>query len=944
MTQKEMVASPSHDCFVESQRRPGSAQAARYSKGRFLGKGGFAKCYEAQRMDTGEVLCAKIVAKSTIAKPRARAKLQSEIAIHRKLEHEHVVRFCDHYEDADHVYIILELCPNQTLNDYVRRRPDRRMTEPEAIFYMYELIRAVQYLHYNRVIHRDLKLGNLLLDAGMHLKVGDFGLAAQLEFDGDKKHTICGTPNYIAPEILEGKSSGHSFEVDIWALGVIIYIMLIGKPPFETSDVKTTYRRIRHTQYTFPDDVPISPPARDLITRILRHDPRTRPGLDDILRSTWFQSTRLPPVMPATLASKASASSPRVASSRRSETPERGTIDYAHIDSPAHPFPLRERSPVSARSPSPFTASSKQPRAMYGGQRAASPGLPTANGNASARPPLACRTNDENAAPPPSNVEKVAAHLQKPQDCKESRAHPVSLTPPARPRSTAAGSGQVLRVQAPHSASCGAFPRVSGETTGLHATSSYSPAPLHQAQPVTPRPVAAFAAGRDVSPVGRIAQGRQVPPPPTVPPPPGALRTAAAAAGSPRQACATTPIAVASPRFAQTSPAAVRTDSHTPLALSSRGSAGVAEKSPDFGGRGASASRGDGGGDTHGLLRGSSRTPLQPLGQRMANCIDHCASSPALSLDAFASTSAGAGASAPTLMGSSSYTPPSLGLGLHVAGTQIHKKLESARSVGNYNTNSARSTAASSEASGGNAPYAPLVVPTASALPELWVSRWVDYSSKYGVGYSLSDGSIGVYFNDSTKIILGPAGHQFDYITRRTQDKPEVRTTHGFDDYPKDLQKKVTLLRHFKNYMLTDCLEKKDGVMMGESGLPHLHLRQNEPANANANATPRDGQPPQQQQQQQLYVKKWMRNEHAIHFQLCNKIVQVIFFDRTELVLSSKAHMVTYVDKRGQRSTYPLSGALDVPCPEISRRIRYTKDILTNFLCGRSNGRAADKA
>merc|ERR1719158_2525754 len=128
--------------------------------------------------------------------------------------------------------------------------------------------------------------------------------------------------------------------------------------------------------------------------------------------------------------------------------------------------------------------------------------------------------------------------------------------------------------------------------------------------------------------------------------------------------------------------------------------------------------------------------------------------------------------------------------------------------------------------------------------------------------------------------------------------------------------------------MLTDCLEKKDGVVMGESGLPALR---HEPT------TPRDLQQPQ------LYVKKWMRNKQAIHFQLCNKIVQVIFFDRTELVLSSKAHMVTYVDKRGQTSTYPLSGALDVPCPEVSKRIRYTKDILTNFLCGRSNGRAAEK-
>lgn len=99
-------------------------------------------------------------------------------------------------------------------------------------------------MHSNRVIHRDLKLGNLFLTDKMEIKVGDFGLAAKIEFEGERKRTICGTPNYIAPEVLENKN-GHSYEVDIWSFGVILYTMLIGKPPFETSDVKTTYKRIK---------------------------------------------------------------------------------------------------------------------------------------------------------------------------------------------------------------------------------------------------------------------------------------------------------------------------------------------------------------------------------------------------------------------------------------------------------------------------------------------------------------------------------------------------------------------------------------------------------------------------------------------------------------------------------------------------------------------------
>ena len=94
----------------------------------------------------------------------------------------------------------------------------------------------MKYLHEQRIIHRDLKLGNLFLNEKMHVKLGDFGLATQVEFDGERKKTLCGTPNYIAPEMLDKK--GHSFEVDIWAIGCILFTLLVGKPPFETETLK----------------------------------------------------------------------------------------------------------------------------------------------------------------------------------------------------------------------------------------------------------------------------------------------------------------------------------------------------------------------------------------------------------------------------------------------------------------------------------------------------------------------------------------------------------------------------------------------------------------------------------------------------------------------------------------------------------------------------------
>jgi polo-like kinase 1 len=116
----------------------------------------------------------------------------------------------------------------------------------------------------------------------MELKLGDFGLATKLDFEGERKRTIFGTPNYIAPEVLEGKA-GHSYEVDVWSLGVIIYTLIVGKPPFETSDVKTTYKRIRMNAYSFPEHVPVSEGAKDLINKILNNDPKKRPTLDEML-------------------------------------------------------------------------------------------------------------------------------------------------------------------------------------------------------------------------------------------------------------------------------------------------------------------------------------------------------------------------------------------------------------------------------------------------------------------------------------------------------------------------------------------------------------------------------------------------------------------------------------------------------------------------------------
>jgi serine/threonine protein kinase len=211
------------------------------------------------------------------------------------LKHKYVCEYKHFFEDRQNCYILLELCHNQSMNEMIKRR--KRLTEPEAAFFMRQLLEAIQYLHHDQlVIHRDLKLGNLFLDKEMNIKVGDLGLATRLESLDEKRTTICGTPNYIAPEVIQGDRAtrGHSFEVDVWSMGVILYTWLVGKPPYEAKDVKATYQRIINNEYTFPSKVDISDNAKALITSMLRSKPADRPSLDMIALHPFFTESFIP--------------------------------------------------------------------------------------------------------------------------------------------------------------------------------------------------------------------------------------------------------------------------------------------------------------------------------------------------------------------------------------------------------------------------------------------------------------------------------------------------------------------------------------------------------------------------------------------------------------------------------------------------------------------------
>lgn len=140
------------------------------------------------------------------------------------MKHRNIVNFLRAFAFDNSTYLVLELCSNGSLMDMVRRR--KGLTEPEVRFYSLQISGAIKYMHNKGIIHRDLKMGNIFLDSRMNAKIGDFGLAA-LVVTGTDMHTIrrttlCGTPNYIAPEILEKGKKGHDHMVDIWSLGIIM--------------------------------------------------------------------------------------------------------------------------------------------------------------------------------------------------------------------------------------------------------------------------------------------------------------------------------------------------------------------------------------------------------------------------------------------------------------------------------------------------------------------------------------------------------------------------------------------------------------------------------------------------------------------------------------------------------------------------------------------------
>ncbi|KAG1054715.1 hypothetical protein G6F43_003292 [Rhizopus delemar] len=270
-----------------------------YNKHECVGLGGFAKVYRVTN-ETGKEYAVKVIAKASLMDSKRKEKLIAEINIHRSLCHEYIVQYQSCFEDKYNVYIILEYCKNATLNNLLSRR--RKLTEDEVRYFMGQILSAVRYISDNKIVHRDIKLGNIFLDENMDCKIGDFGLSARLIDKFDRRKTTCGTPHYIAPEILFD-ATGHNHRADMWSAGVLMYILLFGKHPFHHDERKILYQIVRQNQesntFSFPsDDVHVSKDAKDLISSLLVNDPDLRLTVTQALNHSFFTAHKIPEQMP----------------------------------------------------------------------------------------------------------------------------------------------------------------------------------------------------------------------------------------------------------------------------------------------------------------------------------------------------------------------------------------------------------------------------------------------------------------------------------------------------------------------------------------------------------------------------------------------------------------------------------------------------------------------
>ena len=208
-----------------------------------------------------------------------------EVNLLLKLRHDHVVKIYETIETPKHIIIVMELCAGGDLLNYVRKR--RKLKEPQAKNIFKQIIEGIQYIHRKCVAHRDIKLDNILLDGKGQVKIADFGVSKQVG-SASKMREQCGTPAYIAPEILKNRN-GYGVQCDLWSAGVVLYAMLYGTVPFKAQSMEELHSLILKGHYCLKDEISVE--ARDLIRKLLEINPHKRIDCPGALQHPWLADT-----------------------------------------------------------------------------------------------------------------------------------------------------------------------------------------------------------------------------------------------------------------------------------------------------------------------------------------------------------------------------------------------------------------------------------------------------------------------------------------------------------------------------------------------------------------------------------------------------------------------------------------------------------------------------
>jgi hypothetical protein len=899
----------------------------------------------------------------------------------------------------------------------------------------------------------------------MEIRVGDLGLATQLAFKQERKRTVCGTQNYIAHEILDGKDC-HSFEVDTWALGVILYTLVIGKPPFETADVKSTYKKIRENDYAFPAEPKISAEAKDLITRILRTVPSTRPSLDAIAQHPFFTGPRafFPTSLPQTALHQIPLFAPEelvsgacivqdmlnrptgglISRSSRSSAPTAITeTNSATASAPAAnaalpPIQIPRTSSGGSEQNTPQSvienagyrpSSSHQLRsvvdkendfssAAFRGKQQTSSGSVANHSTGSERSlgatdsvattnpaDIAAMINLDSGAPvgpssdsivsssgretPASNDGGVLTGILSSRSLVSGiggggasvlSTSEAALAASVRPRSSTSGSTLNPSPSSSVASNMNSLGTANGANidqknfiisdgkggVGISKQTSVQPTQQSLQQSKLPRkalstiPVSSLplSSSESALPSTNTVAAKKTP------------ISSSTSSGFPNaggtvglgQMSSSSSSTLAAPQKASSSSSSFQQQQRvsggaSATISSSTGSyrpfTAYADPNPPFSlGVTSSISHGQGHNQASASLVENDIVMSSPRGKTTAASAPSAASLASAFRPLTLSTGQAGSSSASSTAAAMSMSPSGSSSSSHPTNDtfrSIHEALSNVQTLSNIALDSSPEPA------------------------NVWVTIWLDYTSKYGLGYLLSNGCVGVYFNDATKIIVTADGQQFEYVERSGSSSQGTVAgatyaigSDGFQrvvglvsSYPEALKKKVTLVKHFRGYLLEQYERRKQLAQGRLTAVEVAEAAQGLFAgavadggqSAQAAVTP---VPVSELEQQCMaigmnactlgrqgissgglsFCKKWVRTRRAILLRLSNRTVQISFYDGAHLLLSSDGKVATMIDAQGARSVYAThallaaGGVKNSTEDEVFRRITYAKGVI----------------